>query len=65
MDIPKMLRGGILGEYSDTCTEAEVREVIVVKQRVREGDGDIYFIFDLDGTLIAVKDPRTERGYSK
>ena len=59
----EMLKGNLI-EPVDFPPRAEIRELIIVEHRVECGT-KVHLIYEKDGRLIAVSDPRQQRDYSK
>ena len=59
----EMLKGHLL-EPLEFPPRAEVREMILVRHEVSPCTYAL-LIFEKDGTLVAVSDPRSQRDYSK
>ena len=59
----EMLKGQLL-EPLDFPPRAEVREMVLVQHRIGLNEYAL-LIFEKDGTLVAVSDPRSQRDYSK
>lgn len=61
----EMLKGNLL-EPLDFPPRAEIREMILVEVELEDASGKpAVLIYEKDGRLVAVSDPRQESDYSK